>query len=145
MQFALLDSFNYETQSERELNELEKIIKREKYYTRAEKELTQLRTKLVNDKELDLLSFKDEVIQFLRDEIVGRYYYEDGQIKTNLIDDIQLKKAIEILKNQQEYNSILSAEFENKDQLGMKISMLDKKEIQKEEASDSYFYEAIMN
>lgn len=146
VQFALKDSFKYETQSERELNELEKIIKREKYYERAEKELEQLRKKLINDKEADLQSFRAEVIQFLRDEIVGRYYYEDGQIKTNLIDDIQLFKAIEILKDQNEYNSILSTDFENKDQLGMKISMLDKKDIQEAESNiESYFYEAVMN
>lgn len=119
VQFALQDSFKYETQSERELDELEKIIKREKYYDRAEKELDQLRVKLANDKKADLISFKAEVIQFLRDEIVGRYYYEDGQIETNLKDDIQLHKAIEILNDKNEYNSILSPEFVNKDQLGM--------------------------
>jgi carboxyl-terminal processing protease len=146
VEFALQDSFKYETQSERELNELEKIIKREKYYDRAENELVLLRAKLINDKKIDLVSFKSEVVQFLRDEIVGRYYYEDGQIQTNLNDDIQLDKAVEILKDQNEYNTILSAEFENEDQLGMKISMLDKKEIQKSEKDlESYFYESVIN
>ncbi len=122
VQFALLDSFKYETQSERELNELEKIVKREKYYDRAKDELENLRAKLVNDKKTDLESFKPEVKQFLRDEIVGRYYYEDGQIQTNLKDDIQLHKAIEILKDPNQYKSILSSDFINKEQLGMKTN-----------------------
>ena len=133
VEFALQDSFKYETQSERELKEFEKVIKREKYYELAKEEFEKLKEKLSNDKEKDLKSFKAEIIQFLRDEIVGRYYYEDGQIKANLKDDIQLHKAIEILNDQVQYNSILSSEFENKEQLGMKISMLDHSVFQKSE------------
>ena len=72
--------------------------------------------------------------------------YEDGQIKTNLKDDKQLHKAIEILKDQDQYNSILSADFENKDQLGMKISMLDVPTIEKnEDNSEYYFFESMTN
>ncbi|MFC2152670.1 S41 family peptidase, partial [Bacteroidota bacterium] len=146
VQFALLDSFKYETQSERELIELEKVIKREKYYDQTKDELENLRKSLNNDKETDLVNFREEIVQFLRNEIVGRYYYEDGQVKTNLIDDIQLHKAIEILKSKDQYNSILSSEFENQHQDGMKISMLEKalKEDQ-ESTQEMYFYESIVN
>jgi carboxyl-terminal processing protease len=133
VQFALLDSFKYETRSEKKLDELEKIVKREKYFDKAKDELNNLRAKLINDKETDLKRFKPEVIQFLRDEIVVRYYYEDGQIQTNLKDDLQLHKAIEILKDQAQYNSILSSDFVNKAQLGMKTSMLDSRSAQNEE------------
>lgn len=119
VQFALQDSFTYETQSQKKLEEIENVLKREKYYDLAENELNNLKQKLVKDKEKDLNNFKSEIIQFLRDEIVGRYYYEDGQIQTNLKDDQQLDKAIEILKDPARYRSILSAQFENKQQLGM--------------------------
>ena len=107
--FALKQAFDYESQSEKELEELVKVAKREKYYKRAEKEIEALQSRLLNDKEEDLYAFKPEIIQFLRDEIVGRYYYEEGQIQTNLKDDNQLKKAIDILNNQEKYSSILSA------------------------------------
>lgn len=146
VQFALLDSFKYETQSERELNKLEKVVKSEKYYDRVKEELEKLREKLINDKETDLINFKAEVIQFLRNEIVGRYYYEDGQIETNLKDDIQLHKAIKILNDQNQYKSILSADFENKEQLGMKMSMLNPRTTEKDEDnSEDYFFELMMN
>jgi len=146
VQFALQDSFKYETQSERELNELERVVKREKYHDRVKEELEKLREKLINDKETDLINFKAEVIQFLRDEIVGRYYYEDGQIKTNLKDDIQLHKAIEILNDQNQYKSILSADFENKEQLGMKTSMLNSNKNEKDDDNaEDYFFELMMN
>lgn len=152
IEFALADSlpgrqtgFSYVTQSQRELDELEKVLKREKYYELAKDEFESLKVKLNNDKEKDLQTFKPEVVQFLRDEIVGRYYYEDGQIQTNLKDDKQLFKAIEILKDENKYKSILSPEFENKQQLGMKISMIDKKEIVKDKENiDRYYFESAM-
>jgi len=108
--FALEQDFDYKTESEKELKELIKIAKREKYYQRAEKEIEALQSKLKNDKARDLNAFKPEIIQFLRDEIVGRYYYQEGQIKTNLKDDNQLDQAIEILKNPERYQAILSGE-----------------------------------
>jgi len=108
--FALEQDFDYKTESEKELKELIKIAKREKYYQRAEKEIEALQSKLKNDKARDLNAFKPEIIQFLRDEIVGRYYYQEGQIKTNLKDDNQLDKAIELLKNPEKYQAILSGE-----------------------------------
>ncbi len=145
VQFALNDSFTYETRSERELRELEKIVKREKYYERAKQELENLRNKLINDKETDLITFKEEVVEFLRDEIVGRYYYQEGQIQTNLIDDTQLHKALEILQHRDQYKSILSPEFGNKQQLGMKISSLDETIVHKtEEYIDRYYFESAM-
>jgi len=146
VQFALEDTFKYESQSERELEELEKVIKREKYYENAKDEFELLKAKLSNDKTKDLQSFRAEIVQFLRDEIVGRYYYESGQIKTNLKEDKQLFKAIEILKDSNKYKSILSSDFENKEQLGMKTSMLDKSELtRKKNSTESYFYESVMN
>ncbi len=146
VQFALKDSFKYETQSEKELKKLEKIVKREKYFDKAETEFKALKDKLNHDKETDLMSFKDEIVQFLRDEIVGRYYYEDGQIQTNLKDDIQLHKAIEIIKDENQYKSVLSPDFENQEQLGMKISMLDNTNVNEAELSEeTFYYESVMN
>lgn len=140
VQFALNDSFTYETRSERELKELEKIVKREKYYERAKEELEDLRNKLINDKETDLITFKEEVVEFLRDEIVGRYYYQEGQIQTNLKDDTQLHKALDVLQDREQYKSILSPELANKQQLGMKISMLDKKTVKEKSSNVNEYY-----
>lgn len=114
--FALDQDFDYETESEKELKELVKITKRENYYQRVKKEIDALQNQLANDKKEDLYAFKPEVIQFLRDEIVGRYYYEEGQIQANLKDDTQLEKAIDILKNKERYHAILSVENQMKEE-----------------------------
>ena len=144
VKFALQDSFKYETESYQVFKELEEIVQKEKFYSEAKEELEKLKNKLLMNKEEDLNLYKEEISDFLRDEIVGRYYYEEGQIETNLRNDLQLIKAIEILKDQDKYRSILSSDFINKQQVGMKTSMLyPLKDKQNKDADDYYFISAM--
>ncbi|HRW61959.1 MAG TPA: S41 family peptidase, partial [Bacteroidales bacterium] len=76
VKFALEDSFKYETESYQVFKELEEIVQKEKFYSEAKEELEKLRNKLLMNKEEDLNLYKEEISEFLRDEIVGRYYYE---------------------------------------------------------------------
>ncbi|MGE0089845.1 MAG: S41 family peptidase [Bacteroidales bacterium] len=109
--YALAQEFTYQTSSEKELAQLEKVLKGEKYFQRVEPEINELRKKLVNDKKKDIVEFKEDIKEFLRDEIIGRYYYEEGQIQSSLVDDNQISKAIEILKNNELYRSILNGTY----------------------------------
>ncbi len=113
--YAIKQKFIYETSSEKELKQFEKVLKREKYYTRVESEIIDLKAKLVNDKKQDIIEFKDEIKEFLQDEIVGRYYYVEGQIEASLANDSQVLKAIEILKNENLYSSILNGSYKEEE------------------------------
>ena len=121
--FALEQNFSYQTQSEKELLELERIVKREKYFERAKNELEMLKNKLANNKESDLQSFKTEISEFLLDEIIGRYYYEEGQLKSSIKDDKQVDKAIEILKDKSMYSSILNGTYHQSNTEESKLSL----------------------
>jgi len=121
--FALEQNFSYQTQSEKELLELERIVKREKYFERAKNELEMLKNKLANNKESDLQSFKTEISEFLLDEIIGRYYYEEGQLKSSIKDDKQVDKAIEILKDKSVYSSILNGTYHQSNSEETKLSL----------------------
>lgn len=109
--YALAQEFTYQTSSEKELAQLEKVLKGEKYFQRVESEINELRKKLANDKKKDILEFKEDIKEFLRDEIIGRYYYEEGQIQSSLVDDNQVFRAIEILNNNELYRSILNGTY----------------------------------
>ncbi len=109
--YALAQEFTYQTSSEKELAQLEKVLKGEKYFQRVESEINELRKKLANDKKQDILEFKEDIKEFLRDEIIGRYYYEEGQIQSSLVDDNQVFRAIEILNNNELYRSILNGTY----------------------------------
>ena len=58
----------------------------------------------------DLQKSKDDIKEILTGEIMSRYYYQKGRIKAGLNFDIEVKKAIEILRDQQTYDQILGNE-----------------------------------
>lgn len=106
--------FDYETESESQLDKLIETAKKEKYYAVAENEFTALESKLAHDRDKDIQMFQDEIKQFLKMEIVSRYYYEAGGIEASLHHDEQLNKAIEIITDPEKYNKILAPPGEEK-------------------------------
>jgi carboxyl-terminal processing protease len=103
--------YSYQTESEQLLKKLEETAKKEKYYDGAEDEYADLKSKIVEDKEDDLNKFGDEIKQLLENEIVSRYYYQDGRIAQSLNDDDDILKALEVINGKQ-YNEILAGTFE---------------------------------
>lgn len=99
--------FNYSTITELSLNELISNAKREKYYELHKDLFTELQNELRHTLDNDLVTFRDEITELLADEIIGRYFYEEGSIQFSLGTDVQVKKAVEILKSADEYKSIL--------------------------------------
>lgn len=106
---AFIDSleFDYTTQTETALQKLEETAKREHYFDRSREEFLLLEEKLVHDKQKDLETFRDEIVALLIEEIAGRYYYQAGKIQASLNHDEQLKKASDMLMDQDQYYSIL--------------------------------------
>jgi carboxyl-terminal processing protease len=97
----------YETHTEKVLEELKKVAEREKYYEDFQNEYEALTQKSKRNKKEDLYKFKDEIKESLENEIVSRYYYQKGRIEASLDYDIELKKAVELLSNKNAYASIL--------------------------------------
>ncbi len=99
--------FSYSTITELSLNELISNAKKEKYYDLHEDLFTELQNELLHTLDNDLQTFRNEISELLADEIIGRYFYEEGSIKFSLGTDEQVKRAVELLKRGDEYNSIL--------------------------------------
>jgi len=111
-EFILNKSWEYTTQSQEKLKELTKTSRREKYYDQISSELKEVREKLAPDKEEDLMRFESSIKQLLKEEIAGRYYYQQGKIKANLKDDRQYDKSVQVSRDQKLYQSILTGEYE---------------------------------
>lgn len=103
--------YDYTTDSEDILASLEKATKNDKYFDAVKIEYEALKNKLKHDKKSDLYKFKDEIVEILESEIVSRYYYQTGQIKVSLKNDITLKEAIKTLNNKALYNSVLAGTY----------------------------------
>ena len=99
--------FSYSTITELSLNELISNAKKEKYYDLHKDLFSELQKELMHTLDNDLVTFRSEITELLSDEIIGRYFYEEGSIKFSLGADEQVKKAVEILKRGDEYKSIL--------------------------------------
>lgn len=100
-------NFSYSTITELSLNELISNAKKEKYYDIHKELFSELQNELMHTLDNDLETFRNEITELLADEIIGRYFYEEGSIKFSLGTDEQVKKAVETLKRDDEYKSIL--------------------------------------
>ena len=107
MDFLEDKNYSYTTDTEKELEHLQKIAKREKYWGMAEGEFEQLESVLKSKKNQDLIIFKSEIEDILVNEIVSRYYYQRGRIESSLATDIAVGEAKRVLKNTSEYQTIL--------------------------------------
>jgi len=108
-QSLIEDKFTYETGTEKELRELISMAKREKYFDLAEEDLKALEEKLAHDPEKDLDIFEEELGSLLSEEILSRYYYHKGRIEYSLLRDPVLKKALEILSEDNKYKELLAS------------------------------------
>ena len=109
--FIKSKEYDYTTNTEKNLEKLKEIAEKEKYFDAIQNEYNNLKTKLKHDKNADLIKFKDEIKFMLKDEIIGRYYYQKGKIISSLKDDPEIIKAKEILNNNELYKSILNGTY----------------------------------
>ncbi len=101
--FVKESNFEYESQSKDEFEELLKTAKREKYFDLAEAEFESLKLKLEPNLDKDLAEFREDISDLIESEIVSRYYYQKGAIRSAINDDKAIKKAIEELKSGTNY------------------------------------------
>ncbi len=101
-------TYEYSTKSEELLDQLKKTAEKEEYYQRIDKQFKDLEAKINAEKKDDLQHFKYEISQILKNEIVSRYYFQNGRIEQSLNDDPDVVKAKEVLNNKSEYEQILA-------------------------------------
>jgi len=99
---------SYNTATEESLRELVSNARKEKYYDIHKGLFDQIEKEITHTLERDLTLFKDEISELLEDEIMRRYFYEEGAVAYTLRKDEQVKKAVQVLNNKTEYSSVLS-------------------------------------
>ena len=107
MKFVKDKGFTYTTESEKRLAELKKMAKEEGYLESIAPQIETLESKLLADKENDLVKNRADIEDLLRLEIVSRYYYQVGRIEASLTNDDDLNEAFDILLDKERYESIL--------------------------------------
>ncbi|MGB3076171.1 MAG: S41 family peptidase, partial [Chitinophagales bacterium] len=102
--------YDYSTKTEEKLKALQEAAEKEDYWEGIHDQFSALKNSMMHDKEHDLQKNKAQIIELLEEEIASRYYYKNGRLEAGLKSDPDVKKAIEVLTNQDEYNKALTAQ-----------------------------------
>ncbi|MEN9941643.1 MAG: hypothetical protein RL286_1141 [Bacteroidota bacterium] len=101
------ENFDYTTASEEALKKMKTTAEKEGYYQDIAADYEQMLIKVTPSKERDLDKFEQEIRELLEEEIMTRYYYQEGRAKHSLQTDPVVIKGIEILQAPSQYNTIL--------------------------------------
>lgn len=100
-------SYDYKTPAEKTIEELEKQSEKEIYSSSIKNDIKSLKEKIFHDKENDLEKNKEEIKYLLEQEIISRYYSEEGMIEFSFRYDLYIKEAAAILKDLPRYHNLL--------------------------------------
>ena len=110
MTWSKTRNVSYQSALETELNDLVAHAKRERSYDDLKPQLDLIKARIAAGRKNDLVNFKDQIKPLLEEEIVSRYYFEKGIVEARFKNDNEVKKAMDVLRNQSEYKKILRIE-----------------------------------
>lgn len=105
--------FKYDQQSEKILATLKEAAEFEGYMEGSSAEFEALEQKLKHNLDHDLDYFAKDIRKMIAFEISKRYYYQRGAIIEQLKEDPDLKEALKVLNDPEEYGGILSVASKN--------------------------------
>ncbi|PZD79148.1 S41 family peptidase [Mesonia sp. K7] len=105
--FAKAQDFTYETQTEQELNKLLLVSQDEGFEDILQKNQQRILDEIKAEKQKRIDENKDEILKELTQEIIKRYHYQKGLYQYSYDNDSEVKKAVEVLNNNSQYQKIL--------------------------------------
>jgi carboxyl-terminal processing protease len=104
--------YDYTTRVEKTIEDLKTAAKKEKYYDKIKKNIDLLEADVKHNKEKDLKQFDEEIRSLLEGRIVETYYLMKGTFESSFDDDVQLKEAINVLNDHDQYQQLLAVKTE---------------------------------
>ena len=111
VEFIADKDYDYTTKSEKSLEDLKKNSEEEKYLDALKTDIEVLKQKLTHNKKEDVEKNRDEITAIIIQEIVSRYYFQEGKIEASFGQDQEIKKAVEVLGNSTLHSNILNGTF----------------------------------
>jgi carboxyl-terminal processing protease len=99
--------FDYEPTGMSELNDLEKVAKKQEFFDDMESSFQQMREKFKDVKEKEKEKSIDDIKYLIKRELTAKLFGNDDAYATSFERDETLKKAVNILDDTDEYNRIL--------------------------------------
>jgi carboxyl-terminal processing protease len=108
LKFIADKDYDYTTSSEESLKALKENTIKEKYFDAIKKQFNALEKSMGHNKDADLKKYKEEIKNLIKMEILAKYYYEKGRIAASVKTNLDIKKAVELLKDKNQYDAILN-------------------------------------
>ncbi len=109
--FVTAQDFNYLTQTEALLDQMEASSEREAYKDAIGPQMEALKELIKEEKKKDIDKHRAEIEEMIRVEIITRYYHQQGKLQAALKNDLEVKEALRILNDPQLYKSILKGTY----------------------------------
>ena len=101
------EGFDFETKTEQALDNAISIALEEGLDDAISSEYARLNAALSNHKSNVVNNFKARLMVMLENEIVKRYFYREGMYEYFIANNLEIKRAQDVLNNTTEYRSIL--------------------------------------
>lgn len=95
IKFAKTQDFDYRSSARTLFDQMKKELEKDGLADSMSEQLDALQKAMEMDKERFIRLKKDEIIPFIEEEIVTRYWYQEAAVKVRLRYDTQLRKALE--------------------------------------------------
>ena len=105
--FLKKTNFSYETRTENELNEVLATARKEGFEKQIMQNYQQMIRGIEDTKNAEIDNKKEEITSLITDEIIKRYFYQEGLYEYYLQNDPEILQAREILANPRRYADIL--------------------------------------
>ena len=107
-QKVLNTEFEYTTATQKMMEKMMETAEYEGYDKTIVSEYEALYEKVKASKEKDLDLFKEQITEIIENEIVSRYYFQEGRVLNSFKYDRALTEALNVLNDIKKYNDILA-------------------------------------
>jgi carboxyl-terminal processing protease len=103
--------YDYVTESEAKLEALKEKAEKENYFQNIQAEYNAVKSKIKGDKSSDLKLHEQEIKWLLENEIVSRYYYQNGRTENSFSSDPEIKMAVKALANPSVFSAVFNRTY----------------------------------
>jgi len=106
--FVKNSGFEFELEAEKILEDLVQSAETGLYSNEVEPQIKRIKKSIEQKKATALKDHQHAIVRLLEEEIVSRYYYQEGKTKQNLLRGTEVQEAIQLLNNPDRYHNILA-------------------------------------
>ncbi|MGE5499063.1 MAG: S41 family peptidase [Syntrophothermus sp.] len=106
--FIKKQNYKYRSEIEKQIGSMREAASKEKYNKSILDQLGSLENQFKNMRDFEIINHKPEIINALRSELISRFQGSSGRIKESLNYDRQFKIALDVVRNEEIYNHLLT-------------------------------------